>query len=101
MATDLLLIEQNGGVVADFTLTEGETAVFGAAGHSLRGRVWPTHYPRYLQIPSFEVRWGYWRNWLRKSNYTGRWREMVERSALLLKLLTFEPTGAIVAAPHL
>jgi GH15 family glucan-1,4-alpha-glucosidase len=40
----------------------------------------------------------YWRNWISKSTYKGRWREMVHRSALLLKLLTFEPTGAIVAA---
>ncbi|KPL14803.1 MAG: glucoamylase [Bacteroides sp. SM23_62] len=41
----------------------------------------------------------YWRKWLSRSNYKGRWREMVNRSALILKLLTFEPTGAIVAAP--
>jgi GH15 family glucan-1,4-alpha-glucosidase len=41
----------------------------------------------------------YWRNWLKKGSYRGRWREMVNRSALVLKLLTFEPTGAIVAAP--
>jgi GH15 family glucan-1,4-alpha-glucosidase len=40
----------------------------------------------------------YWRNWISKSIYKGRWREMVHRSALVLKLLTFEPTGAIVAA---
>lgn len=40
----------------------------------------------------------YWRNWLSHSTYEGRWREMVHRSALILKLLTFEPTGAIVAA---
>ncbi|MCK4989855.1 MAG: glycoside hydrolase family 15 protein, partial [Bacteroidales bacterium] len=40
----------------------------------------------------------YWRNWISKSHYRGRWREMVHRSALILKLLTFEPTGAIVAA---
>ena len=41
----------------------------------------------------------YWRQWLSRCTYRGRWREMVQRSALTLKLLTFEPTGAIVAAP--
>ena len=41
----------------------------------------------------------YWRRWLSKCTYKERWREMVERSALALKLLTFEPSGAIVAAP--
>jgi GH15 family glucan-1,4-alpha-glucosidase len=41
----------------------------------------------------------YWQNWLTKCTYRGRWREMVHRSALVLKLLTFKPTGAIVAAP--
>jgi GH15 family glucan-1,4-alpha-glucosidase len=41
----------------------------------------------------------YWRQWLSKCTYKGRWREMVHRSALALKLMTFEPTGAIVAAP--
>src|SRR5439155_1376267 len=41
----------------------------------------------------------YWRRWLAHSRYVGRWREMVHRSALVLKLLTFEPTGALIAAP--
>ena len=41
----------------------------------------------------------YWRRWLAKSRYQGRWREMVHRSALTLKLLTYRPTGGIVAAP--
>jgi GH15 family glucan-1,4-alpha-glucosidase len=41
----------------------------------------------------------YWRGWLAKSTYRGRWREMVHRSALTLKLLTYRPTGALVAAP--
>jgi GH15 family glucan-1,4-alpha-glucosidase len=41
----------------------------------------------------------FWRSWLHRSSYTGRWREMVARSAMTLKLLTYAPTGAPVAAP--
>ncbi len=47
----------------------------------------------------FEATVAYWRNWIARSTYSGRWREMVNRSALTLKLLTYAPTGAIVAAP--
>ncbi len=41
----------------------------------------------------------FWRDWLHRSTYTGRWREMVARSAMTLKLMTYAPTGAPVAAP--
>ncbi|KAI8337968.1 Six-hairpin glycosidase-like protein [Chlamydoabsidia padenii] len=41
----------------------------------------------------------YWQGWIGSSTYNGRWRESVMRSALTLKLLTYDPTGAVVAAP--
>ncbi|KAL4080532.1 glycoside hydrolase family 15 protein [Scleroderma citrinum] len=41
----------------------------------------------------------YWNNWIRKSTYQGSWKEAVHRSALALKLLIYEPTGAVVASP--
>jgi GH15 family glucan-1,4-alpha-glucosidase len=41
----------------------------------------------------------FWRSWLARSSYQGRWREMVNRSAMTLKLMTYAPTGALVAAP--
>ena len=41
----------------------------------------------------------FWRGWLSRSTYRGRWREMVARSAITLKLMTYAPSGGLVAAP--
>ncbi|MGY1618220.1 glycoside hydrolase family 15 protein [Geodermatophilus sp. SYSU D00691] len=41
----------------------------------------------------------FWRSWVGRSTYAGRWREDVQRSAITLKLMTYAPTGGIVAAP--
>ncbi|MBB1262232.1 glycoside hydrolase family 15 protein [Streptomyces alkaliterrae] len=40
----------------------------------------------------------FWHHWVRKSRYRGRWQQLVNRSAITLKLLTYAPTGAPVAA---
>ena len=86
------------GVTSEFTLREGQTAVFvlresepGAAGDG------PLSEEEAADL--FKDTVSYWRRWLSKCSYTGRWREVVHRSALALKLMTYEPTGAIVAAP--
>lgn len=82
---------------ADFKLAEGESAVF--ALDQVGGPVEPRGCARTEAESQFDVTVAYWRRWLSQSQYRGRWREMVHRSALTLKLLTYAPTGAIVAAP--
>lgn len=96
--TPLKLRRENDGVTVDFTLQEGERQIF------VLGGIDPASGCEVLiseeeadELAAKTV--DYWRRWLSKSTYQGRWREMVHRSALALKLLTYAPTGAIVAAP--
>ena len=98
LAAPVPLRLDNGGVIADFTLGEGEKAVFGLRRLRSEDRQWPC--PAAGEAEElFRDTVAYWRRWLAKCTYKGRWREVVHRSALTLKLLSFEPTGAIVAAP--
>ncbi|MGI5400919.1 glycoside hydrolase family 15 protein [Streptomyces sp. CA-135486] len=80
-----------------FKLLEGESAVF--ALDQVSDDVMPRACPQAEAEDEFETTVRFWRGWLAGSRYHGRWREMVHRSALVLKLLTYAPTGAIVAAP--
>ncbi|MDT0458952.1 glycoside hydrolase family 15 protein [Streptomyces sp. DSM 41527] len=82
---------------SSFLLGEGESAVF--ALDRIGGGVEPRSCPLTEAEDLFGATVRYWRTWLSHSRYRGRWREMVHRSALTLKLLTYAPTGAIVAAP--
>ncbi|MFJ6215498.1 glycoside hydrolase family 15 protein [Streptomyces sp. NPDC092296] len=96
--TATVTVERDGpDVWSRFKLLEGESAVF-ALDH-LDGEVTPRACPRAEAEEQFEATVGFWRHWLAGSRYHGRWREMVHRSALSLKLLTYAPTGAVVAAP--
>ncbi|RSS80024.1 glycoside hydrolase family 15 protein [Streptomyces sp. WAC06614] len=47
---------------------------------------------------AFSATYAYWHRWLRRSRYRGRWQQAVNRSAITLKLMTYAPTGAPVAA---
>jgi GH15 family glucan-1,4-alpha-glucosidase len=84
-------------VRARVSLCAGETATF-VLDRVLAGDM-PAPYSDAEIETQFETTVAFWRGWLRRSRYSGRWREMVHRSALTLKLLTYAPTGAIVAAP--
>ncbi|MFF9202645.1 glycoside hydrolase family 15 protein [Streptomyces sp. NPDC014986] len=96
--TSTVPLETDGpDVRAEFKLTEGETAVF--ALDQVSEGVPPSQCECGEAERQFGATVAYWRRWLSSSRYRGRWREMVHRSALTLKLLTYAPTGAIVAAP--
>jgi GH15 family glucan-1,4-alpha-glucosidase len=85
---------QGRGVRAAWTLGEGEAA--GVVLESMGGaprRLPPGEADRLSRDTA-----AFWRGWLAKSTYAGRWREVVARSAITLKLLTYAPTGAPIAA---
>ncbi len=96
-ATVPLAIEGPDGV-ADFTLNKGETASF-AFGSVKREEVGPHHllHPQAIE-ECFQRTAQYWRDWVGKSSYKGRWREIVNRSALVLKLLFSQEHGTTIAA---
>jgi GH15 family glucan-1,4-alpha-glucosidase len=87
-----------GGVTGEFVVQEGKSQVLLLRGDTAEGSLPPP--PSVEESESLQQRTlKFWHNWLSACNYHGRWREHVHRSALALKLLTFEPTGAIIAAP--
>lgn len=98
LATRIPLQRIEQGVAAKFTLSQGETAVF--VLHQITAQSDHPVCPSAAETEAiFRQTIGYWVRWVGKCTYHGRWREIIYRSALALKLMTFEPTGAIVAAP--
>lgn len=85
------------GVVAKILLAEGQAVSFilreDIAQHVTENITTATVDRQQNDTQSF------WFNWLSKSTYKGGWREVISRSLVILKMLTYEPTGAIVAAP--
>jgi GH15 family glucan-1,4-alpha-glucosidase len=88
----------DGGVSAEFVLSDGRSEVFILRADCNEGGV-PCALSEEVASELLRDTVKFWQNWLSTCTYHGRWRDQVHRSALALKLLTFEPTGAIVAAP--
>lgn len=89
-------LEKHGeDAISDFTLQAGATATFVFGGVRPEGR------PPELEFIGrrFHKTARFWRHWISKAKYKGRWREMVLRSALMLKLLISREHGSLIAAP--
>jgi len=86
------------GLRVTFTMREGESGR-GVVLESMGGT--PQKLPTAELERLAEDTGAYWKGWIGQTTYTGRWREMVDRSAITLKLMTYQPTGAPVAAATL
>src|SRR6204780_2191856 len=94
LRSDVALKIEESGVAASFTLEEGQGVDIELEWN---GEVRPLAEGETEEL--FPRTSDFWQNWVSQSRYRGRWREMVQRSALVLKLLVYHPTGALVAAP--
>jgi GH15 family glucan-1,4-alpha-glucosidase len=96
LETEKPLRIRDGAAHASFVLSAGDSATF--ILEHVPADYTPHGHSAAQTQELFDATVAYWRRWLSQSRYNGRWREMVHRSALTLKLLTYQPTGAIVAA---
>ncbi len=98
LSSSVPLTADDGAAVASLSLEEGEQALLSIQISELESGCLPPMSPEDDEY-YFRTTLSYWVNWINQCTYSGHWREIVYRSALVLKLLTYEPTGAIVAAP--
>ena len=89
------LQQQSQDVVSELTLAAGATATFIFGGLRPQGQQPEMEFVR----ERFHHTSRFWKSWIAKSKYKGRWREMVNRSALMLKLLISREHGSLIAAP--
>src|SRR6201993_2669656 len=89
------LRQQSADVISDFRLRAGQKATFVFGGVRPQGQQPEMEFvdQRFHETARF------WKGWIAKSTYKGRWREMVNRSALMLKLLISREHGSLIAAP--
>jgi len=89
------LRQESRDVTSEFSLRAGERATFVFGGVRLQGQEPEMEFVE----QRFQETSRFWKGWIAKSKYKGRWREMVNRSALMLKLLISREHGSLIAAP--
>src|SRR5246127_3929953 len=89
------LRQESQDATCEFSLRAGERATFVFGGVRPQGQQPEMEFveQRFHQTARF------WKGWIARSKYKGRWREMVNRSALMLKLLISREHGSLIAAP--
>ncbi|MFF3914087.1 glycoside hydrolase family 15 protein [Streptomyces sp. NPDC001852] len=95
--TGFPLVAAEGDVSARFTLSAGQAAA-AVLTSTASGAPVPRSPSLEEVADAFETCRTYWLSWLRACTYRGRWQGVVNRSAITLKLLTYRPTGAPIAA---
>jgi GH15 family glucan-1,4-alpha-glucosidase len=97
LCTDVPLeIKETGCVTSEFTLKAGESVYFILGNNK---EINPDSLTNDFIQDMLDTTIDFWRGWIKQSNYQGRWREMVNRSTLILKLLTSSCYGSMVASP--
>ena len=89
------IAERAGVIHNDFTLSQGQTATFVLAYGDDR----TAGLDGYTTASKLEHTRQFWLDLVAGMNYTGLWRDAVVRSFLVLHLMMYQRTGAIVAAP--
>lgn len=95
LSTEVPLRGEGFKTLADFTIREGQQVSFDLAWS-------PSHLPESSpldQVQAIQETEAWWKEWSAHCSYQGKWRDAVMRSLIVLKALTFLPTGGIVAAP--
>ncbi|KAF5023590.1 hypothetical protein F66182_4348 [Fusarium sp. NRRL 66182] len=85
------------GLVAHIRIEEGQTISF-VLRNDIEQHVTENITTGVLDAQQHDTQ-SFWYNFIAQSRYKGRWREVVSRSLMILKMMTYEPTGAIIAAP--
>ena len=95
LRTDTPIEGEDLSTVSRFTIDEGQFASFVLSWNPSHE---PPHEPPHAG-GALEATLEWWRAWAGRQRYEGEWKEDVRRSLMVLKALTFAPTGGIVAAP--